>query len=92
LPVRLSPEGYLETIPDLLVEIRKNEADKRIASKVKDYLKAGVKVVWVADPQRKTVTAYRRGQRPKVFKETDTLTVEDVIPGFRASVARLFDV
>jgi Uma2 family endonuclease len=93
LPLRLSPEGYLETIPDLAVEVRsKNETARKIARKVKDYLKAGVKVVWVADPQRQTVTANRRRRRAKVFQESDTLTVEDIIPGFSAKVARLFDV
>jgi Uma2 family endonuclease len=93
LPLRLSPEGYLETIPDLVVEVRsKNETDKKVAAKVRDYLKAGVKVVWLADPQRKTVTAYRRGRRPRVFRESDTLTVDDVIPGSCAPVAGLFEV
>jgi Uma2 family endonuclease len=70
LPLRLSPEGYLETIPDLAVEVRsKNDTDKEIADKVKDYLKARVKVVWVADPDTKTVTAYRRGAGPRASRK-----------------------
>lgn len=93
LPIRVSPEGYLETIPDLVVEIRsKNDSMPEILDKVKDYLLAGVRVVLVAEPAKKTVTAYRRGRKPKVFGATDTLTVEDVIPGFQMSVAEVFHV
>jgi Uma2 family endonuclease len=93
LPIRLSREGYLETIPDLAVEVRsKNDSWPAVLAKVKDYLAAGVQVVWVADPTDRTVTAFRRGKRPRVFKETDTLTVEDVIPGFQMAVSAVFEL
>jgi len=87
LPIRHSPEGYLETIPDLVVEVRsKNDTLPAIQRKVDDYLTAGVKVVWVVDPAARTVTAHRRDVAPQVFLEDDTLTIEDVIPGFQLLV------
>lgn len=93
LPIRVSPEGYLETIPDLAVEIRsKNDSMTEVLAKVKDYLLAGVRVVLVADPAKKTVTAFRRGRKPKVFALADILTVEDVIPGFQLPVSQVFEV
>lgn len=93
LPIRLSEEGYLETFPDLIVEVRsKNDTNTEVSDKVKDYLKAGVRVVWKADPKAKTVTAYRRGRKPRVFKESDCLTVEDVIPGFQTAVRDVFRI
>lgn len=91
LPIQLSKEGYLETIPDLVVEVRsKNDSKPEVRAKVKDYLKAGVRVIWVVDPKKQTVTAYRQGRKPQVFKTKDTLTVEDVIPGFHMLVAEVF--
>jgi Uma2 family endonuclease len=93
LPIRQSPEGYLETIPDLVVEVlNKNDTQPKVLSKVADYLTAGVQVVWVLDPAKRTVTAHRRNQEPQVFAETDTLTVEDIIPGFQVSVRDLFQL
>jgi Uma2 family endonuclease len=93
LPVRLSKEGYLETIPHLVVELRsKNDSQPAVDAKVHDYLKAGVKVVWVADHQAKTVTAYRSDQPPHVFTEADTLTVEDIIPGFAVPLRAVFQI
>ncbi len=91
LPIQLSPEGYLETIPTLVLEVRsKNDTQPMVDHKVNDYLTAGVLVVWVADPAAQTVTAYRPGQAPQVFGPQDTLTVEDVIPGFKMAVRDVF--
>jgi Uma2 family endonuclease len=91
LPIRLSPEGYLLTIPDLIVEVRsKNDSLPEIQRKVAEYLAAGVQVVWSADPSTQTVTAYRANQPPEVFGPDDTLTVEDVIPGFSMPIRDVF--
>ena len=87
LPLRLSPEGYLETIPDLVVEVvSKNDSRPYVRGKVEDYLAAGVRVVWVADPKRRTVTVHRAGQDPEILGEDQELTIEELIPGFRLSV------
>lgn len=91
LPIRKSKEGYLETIPELVIEVRSpSETGPAVRSKVDEYLDAGVKVVWVADPGPKTVTAYRRNQAQQVFGPADLLTIPDVIPGFQVPVAELF--
>ncbi len=91
LPIRRSREGYLETIPDLIVEVRSpNDSLPEVGRKVADYLRAGVKVVLVADPEAQTVTAHRPGQQPQVFTINDTLTVPDVIPGFQMPVPDVF--
>lgn len=93
LPIRLSPEGYLETIPGLAVEVKsKNDTQPFIEKRVQDFLKAGVKVVWIADPETRTVSEYRSNAPARVYAELDTLTVEDVIPGFRMAVRDVFQV
>lgn len=94
LPIRRSEHGgYLATIPDLVVEVRSpNDTLPSVLHKVEDYLRAGARVVWVADPAAQTITAHRRDQEPQVFAATDTLTVDDVIPGFRVLVQDMFQV
>jgi Uma2 family endonuclease len=92
LPPRRSREGYLETIPALIVEVRsKNDTDAEVAQKVADYLAAGARAVWVADPGRRTLTVYRRDELPAVLGVGDTLTAEGIIPGFAVPVAKLFE-
>jgi Uma2 family endonuclease len=92
LPPRRSPEGYLETIPALVVEVRsKNDTNTKVAEKVADYLAAGVRVVWVADPAQCTLTVHRPGEPPQELGVGDTLAAEGIIPGFAVPVARLFE-
>src|SRR5262249_24109445 len=84
LPLRRSPEGYLETIPELIVEVRsKNDTGPQVEQKVSDYLQAGVRLVWVPDPQAGVVPVYRQGQPPQVRHADDVLACDDIIPGFR---------
>jgi len=91
LPVRRSPEGYLLTIPDLVVEVLgKNDSFVTMEPKVKDYLKAGVLEVWVADPASRCVLTYRKEKEPIEYSGSDCLAVEDIIPGLRLSVAEVF--
>jgi Uma2 family endonuclease len=84
LPIPTSPEGYLERAPDLMVEIRsKNDKRAYIDRKVSDYLQVGAKVVVVVDPRAETVTIHRASAPPHVLTAHDTLTFDDIIPGFR---------
>lgn len=90
LPPRVSPEGYLLTVPELVVEVRsKNDSLPEIEVKVRDYLAAGVVLVWVADPAARTVTAHRPDLPPVISGAGDALTADPVIPGFRVPVADL---
>jgi Uma2 family endonuclease len=91
LPAKLSPEGYLETIPELILEVRsKNDTGPEVEAKVREYLAAGVELAWVADPDARTVTAHRPSQSPHVFTIADMLTAEPIVPGFAVPVADLF--
>lgn len=91
LPAKDSKEGYIETIPDLVVEVRsKNDSLADVEQKTRDYLKAGVRIVWVVDNDARTVTISRAAGETQVLGENDTLRAEGVIPDFAAAVAGLF--
>jgi Uma2 family endonuclease len=93
LPVRESPEGYLETIPDLVVEIRsRNDTSAELEAKVAAYLAAGVRVVWVVDPTAKSIADYKPGGSRQVFDRSATLAADEIIPGFRVALADLFSI
>jgi Uma2 family endonuclease len=91
LPIRKSPEGYLETVPELILEIKsKNDTLPDVERKAADCFRAGAKVVLVPDPAKKTVTIYRPSQPCQLLTENDVLTLEDIIPGFKMLVADAF--
>jgi Uma2 family endonuclease len=90
LPVRRSPEGYLETIPELVVEVRsKNDTNPEIVGKNEEYFRAGVQVVWVIDPAARTVAAHNADGSVQIFRDADALTC-GLLPGFTLPVANLF--
>ena len=86
------PEGFWSGAPDLAVEIS-SPGDRRAAilAKVDDYLNRGVHLVWVVDPRQKTVTSYRRLSAPVTTGVDDTLDADDIVPGFRCAVRRIFE-
>jgi Uma2 family endonuclease len=90
LPIHRSSEGYLETIPELVVEVRSpNDTRPEIAGKNQEYFDAGVQVVWLIDPSTRTVSACNADGSVQLFRDGDTLTCP-LLPGFGVAVALLF--
>jgi Uma2 family endonuclease len=58
--------------------------------RVEEYLECGVKVVWVVNPQFKTVTIHRSGVNPIANDARDTLDGNPELPGFSCAVAEFF--
>lgn len=78
-------------VPDLAVEILSpGEVWERHQNKIDAYLAARVKLVWVLDPRRKTVTAYRPDADPALVAGRQPVTAPDVLPGFSVPAADLF--
>jgi Uma2 family endonuclease len=91
LSVRDEPEGWATIAPDLVVEvISPNELFEAVAIKVNEYLAAGVPLVWVIDTATRKVYVYRREGRGEILADTDELSGEEIVNGFRCRVADLF--
>lgn len=91
LPKGEVPEGLLEIVPELVVEVRSpSDRTEDIAGKVGEYLRAGVRVVLLLDPPAASATVYRVDEFPQTFHNGDELKLPDVLPGFVVSVSRLF--
>jgi Uma2 family endonuclease len=57
---RCRPKGFLDVAPDLIVEVLSpGDRPKDVEEKIAEYLSAGVRLVWVADPECKTVRVHR---------------------------------
>jgi Uma2 family endonuclease len=77
--------------PDLAVEVLSpSDSTSEASAKAREYLDAGSRAVWIVDPELKTVTVLRPGRPPRPFGVGDTITGEDILPGFELSVAELF--
>jgi Uma2 family endonuclease len=81
----------LDGIPTLIVEILSpNTTVEELNEKIDAYLAAGVPLVWIIDPYRRTVTVHRPGDEPVLFNLRQDLTGDPHLPGFCVPVAQLF--
>lgn len=86
-----APTAYCELVPDLAVEvISPNDRYSEVEEKVEEYLLAGVRLVWVVDPKKKTIRIHRANGTIQDLRLTDELSGEDVIPGFCCPVSEVF--
>ncbi len=84
-------EGHILIPPDLAVEVvSPNDLDYEVQRKVEEYLKAGVRLVWVVNPQTHKVQVHRATGPGTILRESDDLDGEDVIPGFHCRIQDLF--
>jgi Uma2 family endonuclease len=82
---------YSDEIPQLVVEVLSpNDRWSKVMRRVTQYLKRGVSVVWVVDPEDRTVSVHRRDQLPQVCEENDEVTGAPVLPDLRCRVADFF--
>ena len=83
--------GYFPGPPDLAVEvISPNDRYTEVAEKVADWLAAGVQLVILVDPRRRSVTLHAPGQPPVTLTEADTLDGGPVVPGWQLPVRDIF--
>jgi Uma2 family endonuclease len=84
------PEKWGDVPPRLAVEVLSpNDTARYITEKISDYLDNGVELVWVVEPETKTVTIYSKNG-VKGLSDRDTITGGDVLPGFRCKIAEFF--
>ena len=90
-PHERAPDGFLEVAPDLAVEVLSPyDVWKNLLVKVSEYFDAGVREIWVVDPELKTVQVFRPDAPPRTLRTSDVLESKDVLPGFSCSVAEVF--
>ncbi|HTU91265.1 MAG TPA: Uma2 family endonuclease [Gemmataceae bacterium] len=85
------PLGHAHLAPDLAAEvISPNDEYEKVIEKIEEYLRAGVRLVWIISPRNHIVHVYRANGSVHVLRENEELDGEDVVPGFRCPVRDLF--
>jgi Uma2 family endonuclease len=94
LPEGRRPEGFWPFAPDLAVEVvSPSETARDLHAKIREYLAAGTRLVWVLWPEDRAASVYRPDGEGRYYElgPDDELSGEDVLPGFRIRVADLFE-
>ena len=92
MPLDTRIRGYSEVPPDLVVEVTSlGDTVRALFDKAHMWLHNGVRMVWVADPDTRTVDVYRQDGPTVTLFEDDVLDGDPVLPGFTLPVLEVFE-
>lgn len=84
-------KGFWPGAPDLVVEILSpDDRPSKIKAKTSRWFVGGARQVWIVDPKTCTVTIHRSPSDSITFSGSDELEADDILPGFRISLDRIF--
>ncbi len=78
--------------PDLAIEVlSEGNTQKEMARKVREYFDAGVRLVWLVDPETRTAGVFTSPESRLATNEEQMLAGGDVLPGFALRLGELLD-
>jgi Uma2 family endonuclease len=91
-PGRKRPKTPIPLLaPDLVVEVlSKSNTKPEMQRKLGEYFKAGVRLVWIVDPRKRTARVYSAVDQSVLLKEDQALDGGAVLPGFVLPLSELF--
>ncbi len=76
-------EKFAPLCPDFVVELRsKTDSLEKLQAKMQEYIDNGAKLGWLLDRQNQRVEIYRPNQPVEILSSPQSLSGEDVLPGF----------
>ena len=84
------PLSFWHAAPDLAVEVLSpDDRAREVSDKVRDYLTHGVALVWVVNPETRTITVHSAAAH-RTLTCDDALDGGEVLAGFEMPVSRVF--
>lgn len=89
---RVPEEPIPQLAPDLAVEVlSESNTEGEMERKRQEYFAAGVDVLWLVDPDLRTVTVHERGEDSfRIYDQTQTIDNLVFLRGFHVVLADLF--
>jgi len=93
LPHEEPSETYDNLSPDLAVEVvSPGDTVQELEEKIDEYLGAGVREVWVINPERRSAKVYQPDGKIIPLREVDELNGGQIVPGLRCPVSALVNL
>ena len=88
-------EGFSPLAPDFVIELASPSdlAAQRYAdlqAKMQEYIDNGTRLGWLIEPQAKRAEIYRPGPQYTILEAPETLSGEDVLPGFELDLSAIW--
>ena len=76
-------ERFAPLCPDFVVELMSpSDSLEKTRAKMREYMDNGAKLGWLINRQRQQVEIYRANREVEILKYPQTLSGEDILPGF----------
>jgi Uma2 family endonuclease len=87
----LPSEPIPDLVPDLAVEVlSEGNTPEEMRRKLREYFRAGVRLVWLIDPATRTAEVYTTPRKKSAVTADQAIDGGAVLPGFRLSLQELF--
>lgn len=84
-------EKFIPLCPDFVIEIMSpNDSLKKTQNKMEEYIENGCLLGWLINRKKQEVEIYRPGQVVEVLKLPQTLSGENVLPGFVLNLQKIW--
>ncbi|QDL09618.1 Uma2 family endonuclease [Brasilonema octagenarum UFV-E1] len=84
-------EKFIPLCPDFVIEILSpNDSLKKTQNKMQEYMENGCRLGWLINRKKQEVEIYRPKQDVEVLKLPQTLSGEDVLPGFILNLQKIW--
>ena len=85
-------EKFIPLCPDFVIEILSpTDRLKKTQEKMQEYLENGCSLGWLINRKNQEVEVYRPNQEVEVLKSPQTLSGEDVLPGFILNLQKIWE-
>ena len=84
-------EKFAPICPDFVVELRSTtDSLEKLRAKMRLYMKNGVRLGWLLNRKNRQVELSRQGREVEILDAPQTLSGEDVLPGFVLDLTDIF--
>ncbi|WP_041596463.1 Uma2 family endonuclease [Halothece sp. PCC 7418] len=89
-------QGFPPIAPDFVIELvspsdLKSQRYEDLQAKMQEYIANGVQLGWLIEPSAKTVEIYQLGQPVAVLNHPQTLSGQEVLPGFVLDLSEILN-
>lgn len=86
------PRGFVGGAPDLAIEVLSpSDRYRKVARKVREYLRAGASQVWVFDPEDRSAEVHHADGRVEEYGADGVIPGGDLLPGFTLDLAAIWE-
>ncbi|MEB3148845.1 MAG: Uma2 family endonuclease [Sphaerospermopsis sp.] len=85
-------EKFIPLCPDFVIEIMSPSDNlKKLQNKMQEYIENGCRLGWLINRKKQEVEIYRPGKEVEVLKLPQTISGEDILPGFVLNLQKIWE-